>query len=213
MSESRPDSALSLLAFCGIIGPILYTIVVFTLGFLRPGYDHIAQSMSELGEVGDPNAIIMNTVGFPLSGLLLITFAFGLHRGLSESEGSRIGPALIAISGVGLILTGIFPCDPSCVDVSFTGRMHSICAMIPAFGMMFAPLAISQRLDKDSRWQNYRSYSIVTGIITAIIAAMYGFNVFEPLKGALQRASMAVPLLWVEVMAIKLLRLSIRSRA
>jgi len=169
--------------------------------------------MSELGEVGAPNAIIMNTVGFPLLGLLMIAFAFGLHRGISEGRGSKTGPALVAVSGAGLVMTGIFPCDPGCVDVSFVGVMHSLFAMMAAFTMMFAPLALSQRLRKDSRWQGYLTYSLVTVVMAAVFSSMYGFNVFEEWKGVLQRVSMGVPLLWMEVMAIKLLRLSTRSSA
>lgn len=208
MSGSQPDSDLSLLAICGIIGPVLYTIVVITLGLLRLEYNHVTQSMSELGEFGASNAIIMNTAGFTLLGLMMIIFAFGLHRGINEGKGSKIGPALVAVSGSGLVLSGIFPCDPGCVDVSMVGIMHSVFATIAAFAMMFAPLIFAQRLNKDILWQGYRFYSIVTGVVTAIISTVYGFNIFEPWKGALQRASMGVPLLWMEVMAIKLLRLA-----
>ena len=150
MSESQPDSALSLLAICGIIGPILYTIVVITLGLLRPGYNHVTQFMSELGEVGAPNATIMNTARFTLLGLLMTAFAFGLHRGISEGKGSKIGPALVAVSGAGLVLSEIFPCDPGCVNESFVGITHEVFAMIAAFAMILALLTIYQRLRKDS---------------------------------------------------------------
>ena len=205
---TRQVSSQRVLAICGIIGPILYTIVVIVLGLLRPGYSHVAQSMSELGEVGAPNAIIMNTAGFPLLGLLMIAFAFGLHRGISQGKGSKIGPALIALSGATLVMTGIFHCDPGCVDVSMVGITHSVFAMISAFAMMLAPLALCPRLYRDRLWQGYLYYSLATVIVAGLISAVYGFNVFEPWNGALQRASMGVALLWMEVMAIRLLRVS-----
>jgi hypothetical membrane protein len=213
MSESQSDSALSLLAICGITGPILDSIIVITLGLFRPNYNHVTQIMSELGEVGAPNALIMNTAGFILLGLLMISFAFGLHRGISEGEGSKIGPALVAASGSWLVLLGLFPCDPGCANESFVGITHEVFAIMHAFTMIFAPLAIAQRLKKDNRWQGYLYYSLATGVLGAVLASLYGFNVFEPWKGALQRVLMGVPLLWVEVMAIKLLRLSVRSSA
>ena len=207
-SGTRPDSTQRLLAICGIIGPILYAIVVIILGFLQPGYSHVTQSMSELGEVGAPNAIIMNTAGFPLLGLLMIAFAFGLHRGISEGKGSKIGPALVALSGAALVITGIFTCDPGCVDVSMVGITHSVFAMISAFAMILAPLALCPRLNRDRLWQGYLYYSLATVIVAGLISAVYGFGVFEPWTGALQRISMGVSLLWMEVMAIRLLRLS-----
>ena len=207
-SGTRPDSTQRLLAICGIIGPILYAIVVIILGFLQPGYSHVTQSMSELGEVGAPNAIIINTAGFPLLGLLMIAFSFGLHRGISEGKGSKIGPALVALSGAALVITGIFTCDPGCVDVSMVGITHSVFAMISAFAMILAPLALCSRLNRDRLWQGYLYYSLATVIVAGLISAVYGFGVFEPWTGVLQRASMGIALLWMEVMAIRLLRLS-----
>lgn len=157
--------------------------MLITLGLFRPGYNHVTQIMSELGEVGAPNAIIMNTAGFILLGLLMISFAFGLDRGISEGEGSKIGPALVAVSGAWLVLLGIFPCDPGCVNESFVGITHEVFAIMHAFAMIFAPLAIAQRLKKDSRWQGYLYYSLATGVVGAVIASVYGFNVFEHGRG------------------------------
>jgi hypothetical protein len=88
------------------------------------------------------------------------------------------------------------------------GITHSVFAMISAFAMMLAPLALCPRLYRDRLWQGYLYYSLATVIVAGLISAVYGFNFFEPWNGALQRASMGVALLWMEVMAIRLLRLS-----
>jgi len=203
------QTRLRLLAICGVIGPVIYAIVVLTLGLLRPGYNPVTQSMSEFGEVGAPNAIVMNAAGFILLGLLMIAFTFGLHRGISKGKGSKIGPALLAVTGVGLVGAGIFPCDPGCVDESLIGIVHSIFSTISAFAGIFAPFAISRRLKKDSLWQGYWAYSVVTGVMALGVSAVYGLEILELWKGALQRVSMGIHLLWIEVMAIRLLRLSI----
>ena len=197
-------------AICGAIGPILFTIVVITLGLLHPGYNHVTQYISELGASGAPNAIIMNTVGEPLLGLLMIAFAFGLHQGIGKGKGSKIGPALVAVGGAGLIAQGIFPWDPGCVNVSFTGVMHVVTARVHHIATILAPLVISLRLKKDSLWQGYRLYSVATSIAGAIVYLLLLFMVFESWNGALQRTLVGVQLLWIEIMAIKLLSLSIR---
>ena len=210
MSESstQADSSQRLLAICGIVGHILYAIVLIILGFLEPGYNHATQSMSELGAVGARHAIIMNTAGFPLLGILIIAFALGLDRGIRDGKEAKTGPALVTVSGAALVMTGIFRCDPGCVDVTTVGITHSVFAVIAAFAMLLAPLAISPRLKRDNRWKSYLAYSVATVVVALLVSAVYGFNVFEPWKGALQRISMGVPLIWVEVMAVKLLRLS-----
>jgi hypothetical membrane protein len=197
-----------LLAVCGIIGPIIYTIVVIILATLRPGYSHITQMMSELGAAGAPNALIMNTAGFILLGVLITGFSVGLHRGTAGGKGSKIGPLLIAISGIFLIATGIFPCDPGCVNGSFTGRMHSMSARASGVAMALAPFAIACRFSKDSRWKGYTSYTVASGVVTAFLGLSLLFLAIEGWAGLLQRIGMGVPLFWVEVVAIRLLRLS-----
>lgn len=196
------------LAICGIIGPPIYAIVVITLGSLWTGYSHVTQSMSELGSVGAPHAVVMNTVGFPLLGILLMTFALGLYRGLRNGKSAGIGCTLVALSGGAVLMTGIFPCDAGCVDVTKIGTTHSVFATISALTMMFAPLAVLPALGSDSRWRNYALFSLIIGIAVAISSALYGFTVFQAWEGVMQRLSMGIALLWIEVMAIKLLSLS-----
>jgi hypothetical membrane protein len=202
LRSTQPQSSQRLLAICGIVGPIFYTVVVFTLGLLQQGYNHVTQLMSELGAVSAPYALIMNTAGFALLGLLIIAFAFGLDRGISNGKGSKIGPALVAVSGAALVMMGIFPHPIT---------LHIIFAMIFTFAMILAQLAIYSRLRRDSQWQGYQYYSLATAIVA--ISAVCGFSVLEQWMGALQRVSMGVLLLWMEVMSIKLLRLFIKSTA
>ncbi len=207
-SSTPTDRTQSLLAICGIIGPVIYTIIVIIMGFLHPDYNHVTQYMSELGAVGAPYAVIMNTLGLPLLGLLTIFFAIGLHRDIGDSKDSKIGPFLIAVSGTALVMTGIFPCDPGCADVTFVGNMHSAFATIAGVGMFLAPIALYPRLRSDQRWQGYLVYSLATVVLAGIISAVFGLKIFEEWTGALQRISMSLLLLWMEVIAIRLLRLS-----
>jgi len=202
-SESQPDRTLRLLAVCGVIVPILYTIVVIILGALRPGYCHRAQLLSELGEAGAPNAIIMNTAGFSLLGALMIAFAFGLNRGISEGKGSKVDPALLAVHGAGYVAVGFFPCDPGCLAVSFTGVMHVWASFIIGISFILALFLIARRFKNDRRWENYRLYTWATSVV------MMNLIMFEGWTGALQRIFVGASLLWTEVMAVKLLRLSI----
>ncbi|MFQ5833372.1 MAG: hypothetical protein ACE5H4_11755 [Candidatus Thorarchaeota archaeon] len=46
----------SRLVMAGIVGPVIYAVVLVGLGLLEPGYDPISQSMSELGAVDAPYA-------------------------------------------------------------------------------------------------------------------------------------------------------------
>ena len=49
--------------------------------------------MSELGEIGVPNAIVMNTLGTPLLGVSIILFALTLYAGLEKTRISQAASA------------------------------------------------------------------------------------------------------------------------
>lgn len=205
--RDRTDIMLKFLAVCGIIGPILYAMIVLIIGFLRPGYNHVTQYMSELGEVGSPNAILMNIAGFIVLGLFIIAFSFGLHRGIDKSKESKIGSALLVLAGISLVLVGFFPCDPGCVNISFTSKMHEIFATIPAVATIVAILLFTNSFKQDSRWKDYWIFTLLIGIVALIVSPLSMLNLFGGLGGLLQRIGMMLPLFWMEITSIKLYRL------
>lgn len=205
-SATKPVNNLRLLAICGVIVPILFTIIVIILGLLRPGYSHVSQAISELGEVGAPNAAVQDA-NFVVFGLLVIAFAVGLHRGIGDGRGSKIGPALVGSFGaVGAIGAGIFP---------LPSPLHVPVSLIGFISLIIATLVISRRLKQDARWQSYRSYSLITGgiALALFVALVFGGSNDSPYFGALQRIFLTPLFLWVELMAIHLLRLSNQPKA
>jgi len=210
-STMRNDSLTRALALCGIVGPIQFIVVPLVSGLLRSGYDPMSQYMSELGAVGAPNAIVWFMTEF-LLGLMMIAFAFGLHRGISEGKGSKLAPILLVVSGIGWIAGSIFRCDAGCVNESVTGTMHGLVGMFGPIPLIIAPLAILPRLKKDNRWQSYRPFSQIMGALGVLFfCVMFSGEVspaLEPYRGLLQRLAFFTPLLWTVVMAIGLLRLS-----
>jgi hypothetical membrane protein len=101
---------LSVLAAAGIFAPILFTVGFVVQGFirtdLRSGYNPIAQQISDL--TAGPFGWVQR-VNFVVFGLLLITFAVGLHRGVRKASPWMVGPALVAWNGVELMVAGVFP--------------------------------------------------------------------------------------------------------
>jgi hypothetical membrane protein len=193
-----------LLALCGIAGPLIYVFIVLVLASLTPGYSHVADYMSELGATGAPYALVMNTLGFFLLGILMVGFAVGLHYGIRQ--GSEVGPLLIATSGIFIILTGIFSCDPGCVNSTIIGELHDAFAMTIGVAFAIAPFAIAQRLYEDKRWKNYFWFTLAIGVLSAFFGMGFIFIKLSGWMGAVQRLSMAIPMFWMEVMAIRLYR-------
>jgi Protein of unknown function (DUF998) len=123
MSGSRP-----LLEIAGVSAVVAVALALATpvLGAsARPGYDHCAQYISELGERGAPHAAWVNLGGFLPIGALTVLFA-GLAAVAADRWRARVG--LLSFSGVGLayVVAAFFPCDPGCPSPgSATQQIHS----------------------------------------------------------------------------------------
>jgi len=191
---------------CGIIGPFLFTFLLITAGLLRPGYSHITQFISELGAVGTPNAIVQQS-NFVVSGLLSIAFAVGLYRGTRDGKAAKLGSVFVAVMGVGVVGAGIFSEDPNFTwHASLTNQMHSLASHTAFIAMIIAPLLIWRGSKNDNRWQPYRSYSAITGIV--LLGLYLGTPFTSPWIGAYQRLYVGIFSLWIELLAIRLLKLS-----
>ena len=81
----------------------------------------------------------MQQANFIVFDELIIAFAAGLHRAVTTTRGGIIGPALLAVSGLQLIIAGVFRCART-AWASSTTRPGCTVPMAPFFvgliGMM-----------------------------------------------------------------------------
>lgn len=105
--ETRADRFTVASAWAGIIGPALFTAVFLTLeAVLGDRYDRVAEVVSALE--ASPYGWIQR-LNFVVFGVLTLLFAAGLHRAVRPSRLGVAGPALLGVSGVGLLLAAVFP--------------------------------------------------------------------------------------------------------
>jgi hypothetical membrane protein len=179
---------------------------------MRPGYDQLNQYGSELGT--GPNAIIMNT-NFVVTGLLIVAFATGLFKNLHGGGWAQTGSILLAVFGTGEVAGGFFPCDPGCpiAAQSLSQRAHNMDAVIAFVAIALAPFIVSLGLNSDDRWRHYRSYSLFTGVLSIGLFLVFSATSLGYLGyvGLFQRLFLAVPFLWIEIVAMKLFRISGRD--
>ena len=206
----RPARTLRLLAACGVAGPALFTLAWIVLGLLRPGYDPVAQFISELAERGAPGAPPM-IAAFLALGARTLAFSVGLHRGIAGGRGAPLGPALVAVFGACTIGSGLFRCDPGCGGASLSNTLHTAITHAGLGALVLATLLLPFRLARDGRWRDLRPYSWLTGLVaTAIFAS--GFERFGG-AGLGQRLFIGLLFLWLAVMAARLLRLARQAPA
>jgi hypothetical membrane protein len=205
-ASRRPTSVLALV---GIGGPVFYIALVSLLGLQWEGYDPVRQTQSELGAVDSPYGGIMNFAGFMGLGISLLAFGAAYHRVLRRGWARELATGLLALAGIGMVVVGFFPCDAGCVDVTATGRLHSVFSMPGAIGLPLAAMLSAAAFRSDGRFgTGWQLVSFWLGLVTLASGPVIAAEWVEGANGLLQRAAMWLPLIWMATVSARLYRLT-----
>ena len=175
ISESPGDllpASVSWGAWAGIIGPALFTAAFLVQEVFRRGeYDPLAEPISAL-EAG-PNGWIQR-INFVVFGLLTIAFAVGLHRGIRPIRAGIAGPALLFLSGIGLLLAATFPLSQDAAGVTIRPAGHIVAGTTFFLSSALGLIVVSRRLARDPRWRTISTYALVAGIVALVGFAVGG---------------------------------------
>jgi hypothetical membrane protein len=196
----------SLLALAGILGPIILVVTDFTVAASDPGYSFIRHSISSLAwaRLG-----WLQTIGFLTIGLLTEVFVAGLFFSIKGRLGFGFGIALLSCFGFGLLMIGAFHTDPAVGPHTIEGTIHGLAAKFIFWFFAVASLLIAPTLWKDPYWKPLFIYSLATA---GFAIAFMVYSLWMPPDfawfGLFERILVAIEVLWIEVMAVWLLRLS-----
>jgi hypothetical membrane protein len=209
MISNLSRSHLGLYALCGVIAPIFFVLMVILEGFLVTGYSHISQQVSDLGAytMYGSYALLQN-LNFCVFGILTVAFAIGLRH---ELPASRVITTTLGLCGVLFFLLGFFPDEPT----PWPAAAHYLIAQLSGLSILLSQFFAWRRLRRPVAgegvgWTKYSRFSLVSlvlAIISFIVFATFG-QPGSPITGLLQRVMGTFILLWIEVMALRLLRLS-----
>jgi hypothetical membrane protein len=198
---------------CGILAPLLWASAIVFCGSLRPGYGHLTQYISELGERGSSTELIMRYAGFVPTGLMHVAFATFLYVAFKGSRLAAIAAALLAINGLARVGAGMFPCEPGCAGTGLIGeKLHSLSAGAGFFALMAASVTWGILLRRFQDLQALGLYSIFSGLLGLVFLALMSWDA-EPktATGLYERLSSGVLSLWVLVFATQLWRRALRD--
>jgi len=169
-----------------------------------PGYSHMAETISQLGAQGRPHPEVMNT-GFIICGLLTSSFGYGLYRVLGRGTGAKAVWLLLGISGVGIILSGIFQTDPKALDTPATleGTLHSVFATLAFLPLTIAMVVFSKVVYRDLAWRGLARMSVAIAVLNLVLSLMLMLGAFPQIEGALQRAFLITSLIWMEAISLR----------
>jgi hypothetical membrane protein len=203
-------SVIAGLAAAGIAGPIIFVLIVIVQSLLHPDYSQVKLPISALAAW--PGGWLQS-VNFVIFGLLMISFAIGLHLGVRPSRAGVIGPALLVLSGVGLMIAGFFPWRDANGDFVVPAG-HLLGALLSFLGAGSGLIAVSRRMAADPRWRVVATYALASGVAIVILFVATFALVMPPgaplhsSGGLVQRVTLLVWFPCTVVLALRLLRVA-----
>ena len=214
--DSRPPGIIGplniygLLALAGIIGPIVFIITNLVIIFSNPGYDILHNTVSSLAWT---HLGWLQSIGFLAVGLFVEVFDAGLLFSVRGRRGFGTGIMLLVCLGFGLLLVGAFQEDINDTVRTIHGVIHTTSAAIVFSIFPIASLLIALSLRKDPYWKGLFIYTIVATILAfGFVAVHFGLLPNQDWMGLYEQIMIGNMVIWVEVMAIQLLRLSMRPQ-
>jgi hypothetical membrane protein len=200
---------------CGVVAGPVFAAALLIQGALRDDYDpwrHPGSSLA-LGPWG-----WIQILNFLVAGVLTIAFAIGLRRSLRPGAGSRVGPLLVAIWGVGLLGAGVFVGDPVSgyppgtpalpAEPSWHGLLHDWAFSLPGFFALAAAMLVMAHAFLRRGTAAWALYSGLSGaaFLTCFFLAGTGFGQdpeFVATAGFWQRLGVGVGWLWLALLALR----------
>jgi hypothetical membrane protein len=175
------------LAICGMVGPIVYTLMWILGGILRSDYNHVRDDISSLFAVGAPRKRFFNSF-IIISSVLLFVFYLGMHWGINNGQGSIIGPALFVVSGfLGVLVALFFPLDAGGEITTLRGKMHLVLVMASGILTIGGMVALWFRLESVEAWSVFANYTLISAIIALVLMVISGFFIKTRFRGLLER--------------------------
>ncbi len=195
-----------LLRLGGIVGPIVFAVVVMLGAALRPGYSHVTNFISELGATGTTNAALMNYAGFVPAGLMLAAFGVSLAWALPRHRLTIFAAALVALFGAGVAASGFISCDAGCpqAEGSIENLAHNGIAPISFLCLILGAGILGIYFRRLSAWRACSAYSLLTSALAlCFLVALASSLDTRALTGLWQRLLLSVSLLWCAVIGLR----------
>lgn len=187
-------------AFFGLFGAIFLIIVLPLTAYFTPGYNPLEHMISNLGH---GNAKSLFSIGFVVTGSLLIPFYIYLERELINIKEvvRRLATGIAIVTNVGIALVGIIP-DEAIIDAFQI--FHSIVAAVSFTGssvyiVLYSVLMYQGPKSKLYRGPIFKRILAYLGFLLGILMVIYLFAQIPLLEWILTM----LMLIWVLTAAIQ----------
>jgi hypothetical protein len=196
-----PRAPLTTLAAVAIIGQIVLLASALLLPLVSE-YRLLGDNISELvlGQFG-----WLQTLAFIIAGVGTLALAFAIRPLTAGTWGSRVGPSLVGIYGVGSILVALFTTDridnPDEVwTQSTTGMIHVAISTLSFVCMIVAMFVLFRTFLLDARWRPLTPWIV---LLPCAAFSLFFAQGEGPWVGLLQRLMVGAIAAWIVVVALR----------
>ena len=189
----------------GPVAVLLFIVGTFAIGAITPGYSHIRQTVSELGEVGSPGQFAFSAL-LCLVAVCLVIFASAVARSLSELKCSALPAYFIAAMAFSCAGVGLF---------SFPHPLHNVFGLSETVGLQ-APLVAALVCRSQPRAKRIVVFSVIMYVVVALafvinliplIRPANLWPLIRPFFGVIQRSLFASWFIWCAGYALILMHI------
>lgn len=193
--------------FIGIIGASLFVISSIIGGFLIENYNLTSQLISETYAIDTEYGIVLRSLGYIPSGILLTLFSFIAFKKLPQSRLTRIGfYGLGMFYGIATIIVGFFPCDSGCnkefIDPSISQVIHNLTGVLTYLFVPMSIILIGIGLKKSPIYNKLSVQGIAYGTISILFICLLLSDPNSEYIGLYQRIVESVFIIWIITCAI-----------
>ena len=195
--------------FLGIGAFVVFWLASFILGAIRPDYSHVVNTISELGAIGTPNAILWNIIGFIVPGIFLAIAGGVIAKSVSlgKSKVITLACVLLVLAGLAVAGQGIFPAemkDGIANTASSSTRGHFLFSLLSGAAWALGALMLVRPMKRSPHWHGWHIVSATLVVLTVIISL--SLRSVMP-DGLAQRTGDVFFFAWFLIMSVKLLKL------
>lgn len=161
--------------FLALLAVIYLFAALFVLGARKPGYSHLGHTISELGEIGAPQARLVALGVFLPIGIVMLVVVWLVRAFETETC------ALALCLAVGYITAALFPCDAgSPVSGTWRQAIHNLGGAVEYIGGAFALMGIAAHTGEPFR---------TLGIVVLAAAIAISLAPLAGVRGLVQRVA------------------------
>ena len=212
--KNEPSKYAQFAVWAGMLAPALFVTVFLVEGWIRPGYDPMAEYVSALS-LGGRGWVQM--VNFLLFGALLFGFTRAVAARFPDGKASRWGLILLTIISICYFFSGPFVMDPAgtpLAQTTFHGNLHGILGALAFVCMPISIFVYYRRFRSDPQWQFLQGWTLALGIICAGVDLYFSIISKVPILlasqnpwiGLIQRGVILPFMAWVFVFALGMTR-------